>query len=136
MRRDAASAILLSSPGMRPTEAWMCCLLAAKDSSRRIGLAEEAVLKLPLVAHLCAAVLSTYVRMCAKGAILGAKSRICMSSAPILKLFVVTSPVELEEDIRRASVVRENGERQTKYWTSGFWRTFPIPDPNALVVSI
>ena len=84
----------------------MCCLLAGKDSYRRIGPAENAVLTPPLLAHTCAAVLSTYTWMCNKGAILGAKRRICMSTAPSSRLFIVTSPVGLEEDTRRAWVVR------------------------------
>ena len=74
----------------------MCFRLAAKYSSHRIGPAEEAVLTLPLLAHSYAAVLSTYVWMCANGAILGAKSRICMSSAPIPRSFIVTSSVGLD----------------------------------------
>ena len=84
----------------------MCCLLAAKDISHRIGPMEEAVIKLPLLNHTCAAVLLTYVWVCAKGAILGAKSRVCMSSAPILRSFIVTSPVGLEEDNRHSWAVR------------------------------
>ena len=86
----------------------MCCLLAVKDSYRRIGPTEEAVLTLPLLDHPCAAILSTYVWMCAKGGILGAKSRICMSSASVLRSFIVTYPVGLEEDTRRAWVVMES----------------------------
>ena len=114
----------------------MCCLLAAKDITSRIGPMEEAVLKLPLLVHTCASVLLTYIWICAKGGILGAKSRICMSSAPILRLFIVTSPVGLEEYTRRAWVVREEGEHQTKYWPSGSRHTGPIPDPNKLVVPV
>ena len=72
---------------------------------------EEAVLKLPLLVHTCASVLLTYIWICAKGGILGAKSRICMSSSPILTLFVVTYTVGLEEDTRHAWVVR--GEERT-----------------------
>ena len=53
----------------------MRCCLATKDISRRISLTAEAVLTLPLLAHPCAAVLLTYVWMCAKGAILGEKER-------------------------------------------------------------
>ena len=45
----------------------MCCLLAVKDISHRIGPIEEAVLKLPLLVHTCAAVLLTYVWICANG---------------------------------------------------------------------
>ena len=60
----------------------MCCLLTAKDNSRRIGPTEEAVTTLPLFDQPCSAVLSTYVWMCSKGDIIGVKSRICMSSAP------------------------------------------------------
>ena len=52
----------------------MCCRLAAKASSRIIVLTEEAVLTLTLLDHTCAAMLSTYVWMCAKGAILGSAS--------------------------------------------------------------
>ena len=63
---------------------------------------EEAVLTLPLLDHPCAAVLSTYMWMCAKGDILGAKSRSCMSSAPISSLCIVTSLVGLKEDTRCA----------------------------------
>ena len=79
----------------------MCCLLAANDSSRRIGPTEEAVLILPLLDRTCAAVLLTYVWMCAKGEILGTNIRSCMSSTPISRSFIVKSLVELEEDIRR-----------------------------------
>ena len=60
----------------------MCFYLAAKDSSCRIGLTEDAVLKLPLLDHPCATVLLRYMWMCAKGTIFDAKIRICMSSAP------------------------------------------------------
>ena len=84
----------------------MCFRPAAKDSFHRVVPTEEAVLKLPLLDHLCAAMLLTYVWMCAKGTILGAKIRICMSSAPIYRLFIVTSPVVLEEDTMRAWVAR------------------------------
>ena len=114
----------------------MCCLLATKDSSRRIGPTEEAVLKLPLLAHPCAARLSTYVCMCAKCSILGAKIRICMISAPISRLFIVTPPVGLKEDTRRAWVVREKGKLKINYFPYGSRHTPPIPDPNALVVPI
>ena len=100
--RDTASAILLSSPRMRPTEAWMCWCLAAKDISHRIGSTGDAVLILPLLVHHGSAVLSTYVFMFVKVDILGAKIRSCMSSAPSLRSFIVTSPVGLEEDTRRA----------------------------------
>ena len=117
-------------------EAWICCLLVYKDSSGRIGQTEEAVLTLILLAHPCAAVLLTYVWMCAKGCILGAKSRIYISSAPSLGSLIVTYPVGLEEETRRAWVVREKGEPQTKYWPSGSQHTPPIPDPNTLVVPI
>ena len=134
MSRDAASAILFYSPRTRPTEAWICCCLATKDNYHRKGTTEEAVLTLPLLAHPCAAMLSRYMWMCAKGDILGAKSRICMSSAPISRLFIVTSTVGLEEDTRRAWVVREKGERQTKYCPPGSQNTPPITDPAALVV--
>ena len=89
---------------------------------------------LPLLSHTCAAVLSTYMWMCAKGAILGVKSRICISINPSSRSFIVTSPVGLEEDTMRAWVVREKREIQTKYWTSASWHTYPIPYPYALVV--
>ena len=95
-------------------EAWMCCLLNAKYISCRIDPMEEAVLKIPLFVHTCSAVVLTYVWMCAKGCILGAKSRIFMSSAPILTLFVVTYPVGLEEDTRHAWVVRGEGGTPNK----------------------
>ena len=87
----------------------MCCLQAARIIYRWIGLTEEAMLTLPLLEHTCAAMLSTYVWMCAKGANLGANIRICMKSDPSLRSFIVTSPVGLEEDTRRAWVVREKG---------------------------
>ena len=58
---DAASAILLSSPGTCPMEARMCCRLSAKEISHRIGPTEEAVLTLPLLDHPCDTVLLTYV---------------------------------------------------------------------------
>ena len=83
MIHDAASAILLSYPGTRPVEAWMCFHLAAKYSSHRVVPTEEAVLKLPLLAHICAIMLSTYAWIYDKGAILGANIRSCMSSAPV-----------------------------------------------------
>ena len=102
MRHDEASPILISSPGTRTVEVWMCCHLAAKNSYRRIGPTKEAVLTLTLLAHTYDSVLSTYIWMCAKGAILGAKIRICMSSTPRLRSFIVTSPVGLEEDTRSA----------------------------------
>ena len=89
---------------------------------------------LPLLSHPCAAVLSTYMWMCAKGDILGVKSRICISNDAILRSLIVTSPVGLEEDTMRAWVVREKREIQTKYWTSASWHTSPIPYPYALVV--
>ena len=70
MSREAASAILLSSPGTCPMEAWMCCRVAAKYSSHRIFPMEEAILTLPLLDHPCYDVLLTYVSICAKGGIL------------------------------------------------------------------
>ena len=84
----------------------MCFRLAAKYSSHRIVLTEEAVLTLPLLAHLCASVLLTYAWMCAKGAILREEIRSCMSSAPRSGFLIVTSPVGLEEDTMRAWVAR------------------------------
>ena len=87
----------------------MCCRLAAKYSYRRVGPTAEAVLTLTLLEHPCLAVLSTYVWMCSKGAILGAENKSCMSSDPSLRLVIVTYPVGLEEDTRRAWVVREKG---------------------------
>ena len=84
----------------------MCFLLAAKDSYHSFGPKEEAVLTLPLLAHTCASLLSTYVWMCAKGAILREKIGICISSAPISMSFIVTYLVGLEEDTRRAWVAR------------------------------
>ena len=131
MRCDTASAIFLSSPGTHPIEEWMCCCLAAKDSSHRIGPTEEAMLTLPLLAHPCAAVLLAYVWMCAKGAILGAKIRSCMIIFPSSRLFIVTSPVGLEEDTRRACVSREKGDCQTKYLPYGYRHTPPILEPDA-----
>ena len=80
----------------------MCCRLAAKDSSCRIGPMEVAVLTLPLLAHPCDAVLLTYMCICANGEILGAKSRSCVSSAPISRSFIVTSLLGLKEDTRNA----------------------------------
>ena len=62
---------------------------------------------LPLLSHTCAAVLSTYMWMCAKGAILGVKRRICISINPSSRSFIVTFLAVLEEDTRRAWVVRE-----------------------------
>ena len=84
----------------------MCCCLAAMGISRRIGPTEEAVLTLPLLAHPSATVLLTYVWMCTKGAIFGAKSRSCMSRAPLSRSFIIIFPVVLEEDTRRAWVAR------------------------------
>ena len=80
----------------------MCFRLAYNDSSHRIGPMEEAVLTLPLLYNPCSAMLLKYVWMCAKVAILGANIRSCISSAPRSRLFIVTSPVGLEEDTRRA----------------------------------
>ena len=74
----------------------MCCRLAAKDSSRRIGLTEGAVVTLLLLSHPCVSVLLAYLWMCAKGSILGANSSICMSSIPSSRLFIVTFTVVLE----------------------------------------
>ena len=84
----------------------MCFRLAAKDSSHRVVPTEEAVLTLPLLAHICATVLLTYAWMCTKGAILGEEIRSCMSSAPRSGFFIVTSPVGLEENTMRAWVAR------------------------------
>ena len=114
----------------------MCCRLAAKDSSHRIGVTEEAVLTLFLLAHPCASVLLTCLWMCAKGAILVAKIRSCMSSAPRSRSFIVTSLVQLEEDTMRAWVTREKGDSQKKYWLSGSWNNPPIPYPDASEVPI
>ena len=99
-----------------------------------IGPMEEAVLKLPLFSHTYSSVLSTYVSMCSKGAILGAKIRICMSSTPSSGSFIVTSLVGLEEDTRRAWVAREKGNFQTNYLPYGSRHTPPIPDLNSWVV--
>ena len=60
-------------------------MLVANDSYCRIGPTEEAVLTLPLLAHPCAVMLSTYVWMCVKGDIPGAKSRISMINALSLR---------------------------------------------------
>ena len=87
-------------------EVWIYFRLSYKDRSHRIGLKEEAVLTLPLLAHTCADMLLTYMWMCAKGTILGVKISSCMSSAPSSRLFIATSPVGLEEDTRRAWVSR------------------------------
>ena len=114
----------------------MCCLLATKDRSRSIGPTEESVITLPLLDHLCAAVLLIYVWMCSKGEISCSNIRSCMSSAPSSGSFIVTYPFGLEEDTRRAWVVRENGEYQSNYWTSGSQHTPPIPDPDASIVTI
>ena len=65
-----------------------------------------AMLTLLLFSHTCADMLSTYLWMCSKGAILSAKIRICMSSAPSSGSFIVTSLVGLEEDNRRAWVAK------------------------------
>ena len=74
----------------------MCFRLAAKERSRRIGSTEEAVLTLHLLDHLYFTVLLTCVWMCDKGAILRAKIRSCMSSAPSSKSFIVTYLLGLE----------------------------------------
>ena len=60
------------------------------------------MLTLTLFPHTCASMLLMYVWMCAKGAILGAKIGIYMSSAPISMSNIITYPVGLEEDTRRA----------------------------------
>ena len=104
----------------------MCCLLATKDRSRSIGPTEESVITLPLLDHLCAAVLLIYVWMCSKGEISGSKIRSYMSSAPSSGAFIVTYPFGLEEDTRLAWVVRENGEHQSNYWTSVSRHTLPF----------
>ena len=114
----------------------MCCLLAAKSSSLRIGQTEEVVLTLTFLAHPYSAVLSTYVWMCAKGYILGAKSRICISSSPSSRLFIVISPLDLEEYTRRTWVAWEKGEHQTKYCPPGYRNTPPIPDPDETSIPI
>ena len=59
-----------------------------------------------------------------------------MSNAPRSRPFIVTSPVVLEEDTRRACVVREKGELQTKYWPSWYQHNPTIPDPYASVLPI
>ena len=58
--------------------------------------------------------------MCTRGAILGGKIRSCIRSAPSSKLFIVTSPLGLEEDTMRDWVDREKGEYQTNNWYSKF----------------
>ena len=121
-----ASVILLYYPGTRPMEVWMCCRLASNESSHRTGLTEEDVLTLPLLDHPCAAVLSMYVWMCAKSAILGAKIRSCMSSNPRSRLFIVIAPVDLEEDIRRAWVASENGGCQKSTGPLGLGIPLPL----------
>ena len=65
-------------------------------SSCRVGPNYKAVLTLPLLAHPCASVLLTYVWMFSKFAILGANIRICMSSAPSSRSFIVTPYVHLQ----------------------------------------
>ena len=80
----------------------MCCRLSTKDVSHKIGPTGEDVLTLPLLAHLCATMLSMYVWICVKGDILGANIRSCMRNAPISRLFIVISPVWLEEYTRSA----------------------------------
>ena len=107
----------------------MCCHLADKASYLSIGPTDEAVLTLPLLAHSCASVLSTYVCMCAKGTILGAKSRICISSAPSSRSFIVTSTLVLEEDTRRAWVDWEKGELQKSILPLGLSISLPFLIP-------
>ena len=56
--------------------------------------------------------------MCARDAILGAKSGSCISRVLRSRSFIVTSQFGLEEDTRCAWVSGEKDERQKKYWTS------------------
>ena len=76
-------------------DVWVCCCISTKDSSHRIGSTEEAVLTLHMLAHPCDAVLFTYVRMYAKGAILREKIRISTSIAPSSRLLIVAYLMEL-----------------------------------------
>ena len=108
----------------------MCCNLAAKEISRRIFPTEEAILTLPLFAHPCAAMLLTYVWMCANGDIRDAKSRIFTRSAPRSRLFIVTSPVGLEEDTRRSWVLGEKGN--AKKFTDPLGLGIPRPLQNPM----
>ena len=74
--------------------------------------------------------------MCANGAILGAKIRSCISSAPSSRLLILTSPVGLEEDNKQGWVSVEKVERQFKYRPSRYQQTPPIPDPEVLDIPI
>ena len=94
------------------------------------------MLILPLFYHTYASKLLTNLWMCAKGAILGEKISIYMSSATSSRLFIIISPVGLEEDTRRKWVARGKGDFQTNSWPYGCWNSPPITDLNAWVVLI
>ena len=107
--RNTVSAILLSSPGMRPMEAWMCWRRNSMTTLLRMGLNAKAKLTLPLLAHICAIMLLTQVRICAHSAILGKKGR-CIKSAPRSRSLIVTFPWGLQKDTKCAQVAVEKGE--------------------------
>ena len=88
----------------------MCCRLATKEISPRIGPTEEGVMTLPLLEHPCVTILSPYKWMFAKGAFRGAKIRSFMSNALSSKSFIVTYLLGLEEDTMCVWVEREKGE--------------------------
>ena len=69
----SASVSVLSTPGIWEMDAWIFAWHVIHAYSRRRGHMVVAVLMLPHRAHLSAAVFSTPVAMCSRGAMRGAK---------------------------------------------------------------
>ena len=75
--REAASASMFSTPGMRLMDACILAWRVIYTASRSRGLMAVAVLTLPRRAQLSAAVLSTPVEICSSGAMHGANRCRC-----------------------------------------------------------
>ena len=130
---EAELDILLPTPDMRYTEEYILWVRVRKARSRRMGPAAVAEMTLPRLDHPCAAALFTAVRMCAKGAILGAKSWTWSKREASSRLLMVTSLVGLVSLTSSACVALEKGDCQTNHWHLESWQTPPIHDLDASV---
>ena len=84
-----------------------------------MGPTDVAELTLPRLAHPCAHVLFTDVRMCAKVSILGLDSSTWARKADRSRSLMVTSPMGLVSMTSLACIASEKGEFQTNHWPSG-----------------
>ena len=90
--REAASASMFSTPGMRLMDACILAWRVIHAASRSIGPMAVAVLTLPRRAQLSAAVLSTTVEIFYSGAMRGANRCRCAMYAASLRSLMVRKP--------------------------------------------